>query len=316
MMLRVTAALLASLAIAAALGAAEPPTLKKRIAVFEFQDKTDGSVAWWRGGQNIGQGMSDMLLTALVKSGQYTVIEREKLAQVMQEQSLGASGGVTEQTAASIGKLLGVEIAVFGAVTQFGYSEEEKGGRVPIRGPMGRFGGGGANISIKTAEAKVTIDVRLVNTSTGEILDAETVTGSEIEKGVSVSNARVRFTNEKEFDESMAGKAARKSVVAIVAKVTEKMKKVPWSGKIVKVEGASVVINAGSSTGLRLGDTLVVYAKGEDLIDPDTGLKLGSEETRVGKVKILADMAEGKASKCELIEGQAGQRGDIVRYAQ
>ena len=47
--------------------------MKKRVAVFTFEDKTDQSYHWWDG-RNPGDGMADMLTTALVKSGKYTVI--------------------------------------------------------------------------------------------------------------------------------------------------------------------------------------------------------------------------------------------------
>jgi curli biogenesis system outer membrane secretion channel CsgG len=303
--------LLVAVCLCAALHAAEPPRLKKRIAILEFEDKTDGSVAWWRGGQTVGQGMSDMLLTALVKSGQYVVVEREKIQQVMTEQSLGASGAFTEQSAAGIGKLLGVEIAVFGAVTEFGYKEEERGGRAPIRTPFGRRSIG---ISVSTATARVTVDVRLVNTSTGQILAAESVAGSEVDRGVSVGGPRGAFKNQTEFDESMVGKAARKAMDSVVVKIGGHMKRVPWAGSVVKSEGSTVIVNAGSATGVAAGDTLVVYAKGEELIDPESGASLGSKETRSGRLLVVTDLAEGKAAECTVIEGSGGQRGDIVRY--
>ncbi len=289
----------------------EPPSIKKRIAVFEFEDKTDGSIGWWRGGQTVGQGMADMLLTSLVKSGSYIVIEREKLSEVMQEQSLGASGAVNEESATSIGKLLGAEVAVFGAVTEFSVKEEKRGGRAPVFTPRGPRSVG---LSISTARAGVTVDVRLVNTATGEILAAESVGGTEEKKGVSVSTARARFRNEAEFDESMIGKACRKALDAIVAKVTTQMVAVRWSGSVVKADGASVIINAGSGIGISVGDTLVVYSRGEELIDPETGLNLGSEETEIGAIIVVGDMADGKAAKCEVISGTGGRRGDIVRY--
>jgi len=46
---------------------------KKRVAVFAFEDKTSHVVRWWTG-QPVGEGMADMLITALVKSGRYTVL--------------------------------------------------------------------------------------------------------------------------------------------------------------------------------------------------------------------------------------------------
>ncbi|MFP4164245.1 MAG: CsgG/HfaB family protein, partial [Chitinispirillaceae bacterium] len=76
----------------------------------------------WNRSQNVGEGMADMLTTALVKEGKYRVMERAKIDKIMEKRALGASGAVTPQTAAKMGKLLGVELAVMGSVTEFGYS--------------------------------------------------------------------------------------------------------------------------------------------------------------------------------------------------
>ena len=102
---------------------------KKRVAVFIFDDKTDNGRSWW-GQRTVGEGMSDMVITELVKTGQYTVLERQELDELLREQDLGASGIVTPESAAEIGKVLGVELAVMGAVTEFGYNKSDTDVRV------------------------------------------------------------------------------------------------------------------------------------------------------------------------------------------
>ena len=47
------------------------PQLKKRVAVFTFEDKSDQGWHWWDG-KSPGDGMADMLTTTLVKSGKYS----------------------------------------------------------------------------------------------------------------------------------------------------------------------------------------------------------------------------------------------------
>lgn len=65
--------------------------------------------------------MADMLVTSLVKSGRYRVIERQEIEKIINEQQLGQSGMVTAQSAAKVSQLLGVEIAIIGNVTEFGH---------------------------------------------------------------------------------------------------------------------------------------------------------------------------------------------------
>jgi len=75
-----------------------PPThvdaqLKKRVAVGRFEDRT-GS-----GYHSLGDGVADMLITALVKSGKFMVVERQEIERVIQEQKFGESFMVTPETA-------------------------------------------------------------------------------------------------------------------------------------------------------------------------------------------------------------------------
>ncbi|MDX1625916.1 MAG: CsgG/HfaB family protein, partial [Wenzhouxiangellaceae bacterium] len=68
---------------------------KARIAVARFENKTaqsTGYAGWYN--PQIGDGMADMLTTALVNSGRYIVLERANLDTVLNEQDLGASGRV------------------------------------------------------------------------------------------------------------------------------------------------------------------------------------------------------------------------------
>ena len=276
---------------------------KKRVAVLTFEDKTDHRYHWWSG-QPVGEGMSDMLVTALVKSGRYSVIERQEIDKIMQEQSLAQTGVVTQESAAKVGQMLGVELAVFGAVTEFGWSEGNVGGALKQQG----FG-----LGVKTTAATVAIDIRFVNTSTGEILGAESVRKQESKKGLSISTQKFDFDNREKFDESMVGKACRAAIDEVVALVDNNMEKIPWQCKIIKAD-AAIYINAGANSGIQVGQEFAVYRPGEELIDPDTGLSLGSEETKVGTIRVTNNsVASGKASTCEAVEGSGFQRNDRVR---
>ncbi|MBN1540946.1 hypothetical protein JW992_02290 [candidate division KSB1 bacterium] len=275
----------------------------RRVAVFNFEDKSGHRYRWWTG-QPVGEGMADMLVTALVKTGRYQVIERQELNRVMEEQKLGASGLVTQQTAAEIGKLLGVDLGIFGSVTEFGYSEDNLGGSIKKRG----FG-----VGVKTSAANVGIDVRLVNTTTGEILSAESVRKKESKKGLSLSTQDFDFNNKDKFDESLVGKATRDAIDQVVELVGQSMRALPWSATIIKGDGP-IYINAGSQSGVEVGEEFVVYRAGEELVDPDTGLSLGKTESKIGVIRVVNNqVSDGRASQCEAVQGAGFLRSDIVR---
>lgn len=94
-------------------------------------------------------GLSQMLITDLKMTKGLTVVERERIQEVLDELEMGHSGVVDKKTAAKVGKLTGAEWILMG-----GYFEL-----------AGTF----------------RIDARLIDVETGEILHAYGVTGTASE---------------------------------------------------------------------------------------------------------------------------------------
>ncbi len=141
-----------------------------RIAVSRFTNKSSDAYRWYS--PEIGDGMADMLTTALVNSGRFIVLERQALEDVLGEQDLGASGRVRQDTAAAIGEIEGAELLVVAAVTEF---EDNASGTA---GGAGGFGGGvfGA-IAGSQSKAHMAIDLRLIDAKTSRVLMATSVEG-------------------------------------------------------------------------------------------------------------------------------------------
>lgn len=144
---------------------------KARIAVAQFKDKT--GKGWWTG--RIGDGMADQLVTALFNTNRYIVLERQTLGAVLEEQDLGASGRVREETAAPIGEIEGAELLVVGAVTEFEGAASGGGGGIGggslASGIFGALAGG-------FQKSHMAIDMRIIDSRTSRILAATSVEGS------------------------------------------------------------------------------------------------------------------------------------------
>ncbi len=59
------------------------------------------------------------------------------------------------------------------------------------------------------------------------------------------------------------------------------------------------------------GATYTVYGVGEELIDPTTGLSLGKEESKIGRIEVTS--VEEKFSKAKILEGSGFKTGDVVK---
>lgn len=241
---------------------------KLRIAVLNIEPKAAGSD--WR----VGKGLSEMLTTALVNTGRYIVVERNELDKVLGEQNLATQGRVSPETSTRMGKLLGAQVLISGAITEF--TRFSSGGGLLI-GP----------IVLGGKSAKMTIDLRLIDSTTGQIIFAETATGTSSAAGIGGGGRIGDVTVGGIFaSNDPMGKAAREALEKIVELVIQKTEPLPWQGSIVKRDAKVVYLNAGSNGNIKVGDEFNVYSKGEPLIDPETGLYLGSEEKLIGRIKI------------------------------
>jgi curli biogenesis system outer membrane secretion channel CsgG len=277
-------------------GAQDLTSLKKRVAVINFEDKAGY-------GHNVGRGVSDMLVTSLVESKKFIVIEREELDEILKEQGLGQSGLVTPQSAAKVGQLLGLQRIITGSVTEFGSKQNKVGG-----------GFGGFNLGVSTTTARVTVDIRIINVNTGEITMAKSAEGEDSSTGLdNVGIQDIDFHNSDTWDNTQLGIASREAIGQCVEFIVEDMQGLPWEGKIIKVSGTVIYMKPGSKGGVEPGMEFAVYRPGEELIDPDTGISLGSEETKIGTIMYTADIGEGKAGKALLKSGTGLQAGDLIR---
>ena len=149
-------ALCAVVAVALVAGAQEKP----RIAILEIKNKADNQY-WWHGG---GEAAQDVFITELVKSGKFRVVEREHINAILQEKGLVLSGDIDPATAMQIGKLLGAEYLLAGAVTEYG----EEGTNVHTPG-IRRLPG----VSVGKKTFTAAMNARVFDVSTGEIVWAD-----------------------------------------------------------------------------------------------------------------------------------------------
>lgn len=84
---------------------------KTKIAVLDFELKGAGFET-----EDMGAIVAEWFITALVKEGRFDVIERSLLNKILEEQKLGMSGVIDENTATQLGKLLGVKVIISGSV--------------------------------------------------------------------------------------------------------------------------------------------------------------------------------------------------------
>jgi curli biogenesis system outer membrane secretion channel CsgG len=188
---------------------------KPTISVPEFKNETNGNLWWWNPGTS--RELADALMNELVSTGSFQVVERKKLGQVLSEQELAELGLVREGTEAQRGELTGAQYMILGQVTSYeeGVASESTGRRGGINiGPV-RLGGGSRD---QEQQSYVAIDLRVVDTTTAEVVYARTIEGRATAEasGASgnISIGGVSFGQDSsETERAPVGKALRAALI-------------------------------------------------------------------------------------------------------
>jgi curli biogenesis system outer membrane secretion channel CsgG len=280
---------------------------KPRVAILEFKNKASHySWNWY----DAGRGAQDMLVTELVKSGKYRVIEREQLAAIMQEKHLSVSGDIDPRTAIQFGKMLGVEYLIAGAVTELGVTD--RGANVP-----GGLLRGLPSVNVRSQKAEAALDARAFSTTTGEIVWADSARDETSDASVYVFGAGGGASDHGKVDKLMRPVVVK--LAASFGKADIKSSGMGGKGdasglvgKIANVDGGTLYLNAGSEGGVKEGDEFTVYRVGKQIKDPDTGEVLGADETKVGRVRVTA-VKGPRLSTATAISGSGFKAGDTIK---
>lgn len=297
---------------AAAADPARPATpydgLKKTVSVDQFL------AAEAVGGTVTAAGMTAMLTAALVKDGRFVVVERPGMASVLAEQALGQGGSTTAETAAKTSQLIGAGTIVRGAVTK--YEPAASGGGVSLGGlPLGSFlAPFASHAGIKSQTAVMEITLRLIDTTTGQVISTSTAQGSANSTGAEatiVNPGSGASLGGSAFQTTPIGQAGEQAIVMAVEQIAAGMRGVPWSALVIDADDGKVYVNAGADRNVQAGMVLNVYHKGKVFTDPATGVVLDVDMAKTGVIRI--DGVREKLSTAIVVSGDTPIRGDLLK---
>jgi curli biogenesis system outer membrane secretion channel CsgG len=302
---------------------APAPATKHRVAVMNFDYGTvQSSVSAIFGtDQDIGKGISSMLIEKLVKDGQYSVIERAALDKLLAEQNFSNSDRANPTSAAKIGQLLGVDTIIIGTITQFG--RDDKHTNLGAGGYGSKFGLGG--IGTKNSKAVVAVSARMVNVNTGEIISAVTGNGESSRGGTSLLGAGGGASGggggavdmgSSNFGNTILGEATRKAVDDMGTQLDASATKVPSvkleiNGLVADVTGNTLIVNVGKKAGIKVGDILDISRPVRVVKDPATGKVLKSITDKIGSATVTE--VDDDSATATFSGAGAAKVGDAVK---
>ena len=188
----------------------------------------------------------EQMMTSFYNLNRFKLFERTQLEKIIEEQKLGMSGLIDASTAAEIGKGIGVDAIVLGSITRAGGS--------------------------------ISIDARLIDTGTAEIITAQ--------------NEMSRKTSIEELKDM---------IQRLVSKIGQDLPLV--EGYVIGVDGELLTLDLGSNKGIKKGMKCIIYREGQDIIHPITKKKLGKRTEELGAIKLREVYPEYSVGK--LIQNQS-----------
>ncbi|HEV8385508.1 MAG TPA: CsgG/HfaB family protein [Candidatus Acidoferrales bacterium] len=303
---------------------AAKPARKKRVAVFDFEYGTvrSGVAALFGTDVDVGKGIGDLIVKRLVQDGTYSVIERKAMDKILAEQNFSTSDRANPASAAKIGKILGLDAIIIGSITQFG-GENKNTSVGGAGGGFGRFGIGG--FSKKSSKAIVTVDARIVDIDTAEILAVADGKGESKRESTSLLGGGGGWSgwgaggvdmSTSGFESTIIGEAVKGAVDQlsqglIAGNGKLQVRTVIVEGLVAAVEGDTIVLNVGVKTGIKVGDQLSVERVTREIKDPATGQVIRRMTNKLGVVQVTE--VDDVSSVCKVVSGAAFKVGDMAK---
>ncbi len=278
---------------------------KARVAVSKIDNTS--SVASYTASDQYGQtdvswafqtvpvnGIEAMITDALNQSGRFRLIERQAINNVLREQDFGSSGRVAQPSAAATGQVLGAEYLVEAVITSYDPGVTSKstniGGIATAAGLGGGLGALVGGLSINSSSAALGMNIRLIDATTSEVVFTKQINREIKESGLGFGGGAIAggaalggFVGQ--YSRTPIGQAVQAAIHEAVYELAKQVGAKPASGSVVRVQGPQAFLNLGAGS-VQVGDRLSVARLGEALIDPETGISLGSTETPVGEVQV------------------------------
>jgi hypothetical protein len=105
-------------------------------------------------------------------------------------------------------------------------------------------------------------------------------------------------------------KVAINRFIPKLAKLGEKL---DWTGRVAKIIGSKIYINAGRRSGLNVGDILKVMTEGQEIYDPESGSLLGVSKGQVKGTLEVIDYFGPDGAVSILHSGGSVTEGDFVQ---
>ncbi|MEC7275145.1 MAG: hypothetical protein VXV96_02405 [Bdellovibrionota bacterium] len=263
--------------------------VKKKVALLTFFNESP------YGGPDLGITATEELRRELARTGEFII---DPMAKKLfgSSKEIYAGGGVKLVQLARKAKVAGLNFVMFGRVKD-------------------------ARIREKTDEIGVVRETKSYTESKVEVRIFDVNSNKEIYtdeiRGYADDSTFRLFTGDREskltYRRELMRYAVKVAVRKTIPRILEISRKLDWVGRVARIIGSKIYINAGRSSGMQIGDILKVVTEGQEIFDPETGALIGVSKGEVkGTVEVI-DYFGPDGAIAILHSGGSVVEGDFVQ---
>ncbi|PCI52251.1 MAG: curli production assembly protein CsgG [Gammaproteobacteria bacterium] len=253
--------------------------LKRKVAIGRFTNETTYGQSFFIDNDNnrIGKQAMDILSSKLFETGKFIMLERADLTKIEKELSMSGSSALNNAA----------DFLIVGSITEFGRKE------VSDVGVFSR---------VKRQEANATVNIRIIDVSTGQIIY------SEKGKGIAYSEAGtvLGVGDKAAYDSSLNDKVIDVAITDLASNIIENMLGKTWRSYILSYDEGNLIISGGKSQNITQGSIFEVVKSGKKVKNPQTGMFITLPGKKIATVKVLSsfgDSPESEVSFSQIIDG-------------
>lgn len=263
--------------------------IKKKVALLSFFNESP------YGGEDISISASEELRLELARTGEFTMDPNgESLFGSSKE--IYSGGGVKLVQLNKKAKLSGLSFVLFGRIKE-----------ARVRTKQDEIG------LVREAKsfAEVSVEMRVF-----DVMANKEIFNNTFEAHVDDSQFKF-FKEDQETSltdrQELLRYTTRVAVRKAIPRILDLGSKLDWTGRVAKIVGNKIYINAGRESGLNVGDILKVMTEGREIYDPETGALIGMSKGEVKGTLELIDYFGPDGAIAILHSGGSVTEGDFVQ---
>jgi hypothetical protein len=254
---------------------------KKKVAILDFENKTTYK------DEQIGEAVAKKLSDKLESSQRIVAVDRTVVSEMLKREGFKFET-LTDPTAMKqVHQSLGIQAFAFGTVHDLSLLSPKVS----------------ETSDEEVTSATLKLEIRLIDASTGNLL--RTFIG------------RSPIFGTRETGENSKSKAVLKAIELSLDDIFDgflrQLDLLEWTTTVAKIEGDNLYLNAGKSSGLRIGDTLEVFEPGKEIIHPVTNFSLGWTTGQLKGVIRVTDLFGVDAAIGKIVQGRGFNPNDVVK---